>query len=34
MGGGRKLLFRKNKDTSSNYEADINIIRRDGNYIY
>jgi inositol hexakisphosphate/diphosphoinositol-pentakisphosphate kinase len=33
MGGGRKKLFRKFQDQSSQYES-INEIRRDRNYIY
>jgi inositol hexakisphosphate/diphosphoinositol-pentakisphosphate kinase len=34
MGGGRKMLFRKVKNSSSNYDQNENRIRRDGNYIY
>ena len=34
MGGGRKMLFRKKKDTSSNYDQGINTIRAQGNFIY
>lgn len=34
MGGGRKMLFRKVKNSSSTYEVNENRIRRDGNYIY
>jgi inositol-hexakisphosphate/diphosphoinositol-pentakisphosphate 1-kinase len=34
MGGGRKKLFRKVKDCSSNYETNENSIRTEGNYIY
>lgn len=34
MGGGRKALFRKVKNSSSKYEENENCIRRDGNYIY
>lgn len=34
MGGGRKKLFRKVKNVSSEYESKENRIRRDSNYIY
>ena len=34
MGGGRKKLFRKVKNTSSEYDREQNEIRKDGNYIY
>lgn len=34
MGGGCKKLFRKVKDCSSNYDANENEIRTEGNYIY
>ncbi len=34
MGGGRKILFRKVNNTSSQYQVNQNNIRTDGNYIY
>jgi inositol hexakisphosphate/diphosphoinositol-pentakisphosphate kinase len=34
MGGGRKKLFRKMKNSSSEYEREENYIRKDDNYIY
>jgi inositol hexakisphosphate/diphosphoinositol-pentakisphosphate kinase len=34
VGGGSKRLFRKIKDCSSKFYADVNTIRREGSYIY
>jgi inositol hexakisphosphate/diphosphoinositol-pentakisphosphate kinase len=34
MGGGRKKLFRKKKNSSSEYQAEESSVRIDGNYIY
>lgn len=33
-GGGCKHLFRKVDTKSSEYEKDVNCVRKDGNYIY
>lgn len=34
MGGGAKVLFRKQGDKSGQFHRDINTVRRDGSYIY